>query len=113
MLFDGTIAAAPHGTPTLLQTLALGADSLGRRARAALELWLEGYPPEAHKGLLSRLLADDTEFLSAFFELYLHALFSQLGYEAQLHPSVSNEHERAPDFLMSRHGQARNVLGFD
>jgi len=84
--------------------LMTGQSSLDRRARAALELWLEECPSEERDALQRRLGADDRAFHAAFFELFLHALFKRLGFEAEVHPQVSFEHERTPDFLMRRGG---------
>jgi hypothetical protein len=48
------------------------------------------------------------QFFAAFWELYLHELFSRLGFEAQVHPSTAKRGTR-PDFLMTR-GETRFYL---
>jgi hypothetical protein len=94
----------------MLERLARGESDLDRRARAALELWFEELPIDEQAAMHSRLLADDGGFRSAFFELFLHALFTRLGYSPQIHPQVSTEHERAPDFLLRRGNSPRFYL---
>lgn len=95
---------------TELQRLARGDSRREVQARMAIELWLEELPTSARNEFTARMLSGDIGFHSAFFELYLHSLFLRLGYEPELHPRVSLDHAKAPDFLMRRRGAHRFYL---
>lgn len=61
-----------------------------------MEDWHSRYP-QGDTDLLARLQSnDDTNFASAFFELYLHELVLRLGYRPSLLPRT----EKQPDFLI-------------
>lgn len=70
------------------------------RARDLIEHWFADYPPKHQDELRTRLrLENDAQHqhLSAFFELFLHALFRRLGFHLTIHPSLPGGQ---PDFLV-------------
>ena len=69
------------------------------RVRDLLESWVSRYPPDGAADLVGRLTADDIDFRSAFWELYLHELVLAHGAIAHCHPSVPGS-SRRPDFLI-------------
>jgi len=76
------------------------------RIRALLEEWFERYPDQDKVEFASRFRqSDNRQFLSAFFELYLHALLSELDYEIEVHPDLPTSATRSPDFLAMRNGE--------
>lgn len=60
-----------------------------------LEEWFAEFPEEEKQDLKSRFKAT---FSPAFYELYVHALFTKLGYKLQVHPEVKGTNKR-PDYL--------------
>jgi hypothetical protein len=71
-----------------------------RRVRFLLEEWFSKYPINYKKELKTRLSSqNDLTYLSAFFELFIYALFSKLGYEIDIHPDIPGESTH-PDFLV-------------
>ena len=83
------------------------------RIRSLLNQWFERFAlsqeSEAVADLRQRFRAKQKgQFLSAFWELYLHELFSRLGFEAEVHPASGRRGTR-PDFLMAR-GDTRFYL---
>ena len=88
-------------------------DPAYNRKRDLLNEWFERFAslqdPEAVADLRQRFRAkQDGQFLSAFWELYLHELFARLGFQAQVHPASAKGDNR-PDFLMTR-GETRFYL---
>lgn len=71
-----------------------------QRTRDLLEDWFSHYP-ESHKSDLKRRFETrvESQFLSAFFELYLHELLLQLGCSVELPPQGPLQ-SRRPDFLV-------------
>ncbi len=65
-----------------------------------MEAWLARLPAAHRSDLCGRLRSrDDYHFEAAFFELYLHTLFRNLGFRVQLHPRAGGKGGR-PDFLL-------------
>lgn len=82
------------------------------RIRELLNQWFERFAGSqdaaAVADLRQRFRAKQRgQFLAAFWELYLHELFSRLGFEAQVHPASGRG--TRPDFLMTR-GETRIYL---
>jgi hypothetical protein len=77
--------------------------------RSRLEEWFTAYPkdeaPELRENFRSRLPG---QHWGAWWELYLHELFTRLGYELTIHPRLPDSTKR-PDFEMRR-GQSRIYL---
>ena len=72
--------------------------------RELLSEWVAAYPNSDRAALISRFRRTDRRgFLGAFWELYLHELFRQLGFAIELHPTIDGVRHR-PDFLLSREG---------
>ena len=68
--------------------------------RQTLNLWFERYPQEEKKELFARF---KKSFSSAFYELFLHELFTKQGFSLLPHPEVPGTSKR-PDFLVSGNG---------
>jgi hypothetical protein len=64
--------------------------------RAELERWFESYPADDQAELLSKF-RDRRQHGSAWWELYLHRLFTLLGFEVGVHPELEEVSTR-PDF---------------
>jgi len=74
------------------------------RIRQLLESWFRDFPLQGQAELEARFRSpDDIQHKSAFFELYLHALLIQLGYQVQVHPEILDS-DSQPDFLALRNG---------
>jgi len=77
-------------------------DRSGRRSAAALreviESWRLKYPLSELAELDARLRTQDN-FPSAFFELYLHEVFTRLGMRPRVHPTIPGRQTR-PDFRL-------------
>lgn len=72
------------------------------RIRELLDCWFSAYPPEDREELSARFHShDENQHNSAFFELYLHALLTRMGYWVQVHPEIPNCGNK-PDFLVLR-----------
>lgn len=72
------------------------------RARELMETWLGVYPQAARKSLIARLRsADDRDFSSAFWELYLHEMYRRDGWQITIEPAVPASDAR-PDFLVQK-----------
>ncbi|NQT71825.1 MAG: hypothetical protein HQ553_03520 [Chloroflexi bacterium] len=71
--------------------------------RNLIEDWISYYPETEKSDIIPRLRSDDdTQFLSAFFELYVFTLLRHLGYEIQTHPDLEMADGKKPDFLVSK-----------
>ena len=72
--------------------------------REKLESWFVDFPAEGRNELRARFRSkNDEDHLSAFFELYCHALLAAQGYRAEIHPtSCSTKADTHPDFLVSK-----------
>lgn len=66
------------------------------RIRDTLETWFTHYPDKCKAELKARL---QSEFDSAFHELFLHELLLRIGCEVSVHPSAGNHSKTHPDFL--------------
>lgn len=74
------------------------------RIRTEEEAWYAEYPDE-HGDLRERFRSDDdTQHFAAWWELYLHRLFSRLGFEIEVHPTIDGRPDR-PDMLLDREGE--------
>lgn len=107
MLFDDI----PHDykgtrghTEPLYEYLNCSARPSMERVRNLLEDWFSNYPSDAQNELRTRFRAsDDIQHRSAFFEIYLHALLSKLGFHIEIHPEIPGQPTR-PEFLVLREG---------
>jgi hypothetical protein len=73
-------------------------------ARQVLEKWFERYPESGKDDLRARFRSPiDGQHQSAFWELYLHELFSGMGYALEPHPDIELSANH-PDFLIKRDG---------
>lgn len=68
--------------------------------RQTLNNWFNNYPSKERKELKQRFI---TEFSSAFFELFLHELFFQIGFDVVVHPDLPGTSKK-PDFLVWKGG---------
>src|SRR6266567_5571848 len=69
-------------------------------ARRVLEQWLAAYPESGKDDLRARFRSTiDSQHKSAFWELYLHELFSRLGFTLEPHPDIEGSSNH-PDFLV-------------
>lgn len=74
------------------------------RVRELMENWFSRYPQDGQYELRARFRSpDDIQHKGAFFELYMHALLSHLGYRVEAHPAIllSSTH---PEFLVHKEG---------
>jgi hypothetical protein len=72
--------------------------------RDEIESWFARFPPEHQEHLCTRFQSKlDAHHLAAFWELYLHELFSRLGFWVRVHPFRD---KRSPDFLLMRGGES-------
>jgi len=69
-----------------------------KEVRDVLNQWFAKYPIEEQSELKTRFIKT---FSSAFFELFLYNLYSQLGCEIVIHPKLKDS-EKRPDFLMKK-----------
>jgi len=86
-------------------------DPVFERVRTLVEEWFAHYPEvEEKRNLRGRLVSgDDRHFVSAFWELYLHEVYMQLGFDVEeVEPAVPGSTKR-PDFLLRR-GMTRFYL---
>jgi len=68
--------------------------------RLLLNDWFSRFPASHQNDLEARFRSsDDSEYLSAFFELYLHELLLKLGFEVEIHPIIEGVSTH-PDFLV-------------
>ena len=105
MLFDNISRnyKGPRGySETIYEYLNRSARPSMERVRNLLEGWFSNYPSCAQNELRSRFhSSEDMQHQSAFFEIYLHALFSILGFQIEIHPEIPAQTTH-PDFLMSK-----------
>lgn len=72
------------------------------RIREELEHWFVAYPREHAADLRGRFRdRSPGQHLGAWWELYLHRLFSRLGFEVEVHPELPGAPGR-PDFRLAR-----------
>lgn len=79
-------------------------DSPVMAIRQTLESWYSRFPMEERRNLVGRFRSGKSrQHLGAFWELYLHELLHQMGFEVEAHPSL--EHTKTnPDFLIYSDG---------
>jgi hypothetical protein len=71
-----------------------------QQIREMLDSWFDLYPAEHKVEIRSRFRSrDDSQYRSAFFELFLHELLLRVGDRPQVHPALSHR-TRRPDFLV-------------
>jgi hypothetical protein len=68
--------------------------------RDLLEKWFENYPVDHKSELRQRFVKSKSDIASPTFEFALHATFKQLGADVEIHPKVSDDTDRRPDFLV-------------
>lgn len=68
--------------------------------RQILNSWFSNYPKNSRKELFSRL---EKSFSTAIYELFIHELFIQQGFELEVHPALPNS-QKHPDFLAKKDG---------
>jgi len=72
--------------------------------RDLLDDWLTRVPAKDQADLIGAFRADNQQFDSAFWELYLHELYLRAGYSVEIHPDVPNS-PKHPDFRMTGKGE--------
>lgn len=79
-------------------------------ARAVFEQWFDSYPESGKVDLRARFRSPiDAQHQSAFWELYLHELFSRLGLTLEPHPEIQASRNH-PDFLVKEGDVAKFYL---
>jgi hypothetical protein len=79
-------------------------------AREVLEQWFDSYPESDKADLRPRFRSPiDAQHQSAFWELYLHELFSRLGFTLEPHPDIAGSPNH-PDFLVKEGDVAKFYL---
>jgi hypothetical protein len=72
-----------------------------QRVRTELEKWFAEYPANEAADLRSRFQKNDpAQHFGAWWELYLHRLFNQLGFRVDVHPELADVSGR-PDFRIT------------
>jgi hypothetical protein len=103
MLFDNigrTYLGIKSYADSRFEYLNLSARPSVRRIRSLLEDWYSDYPLDYRNELKIRFCSkNDLDHISAFFELFLHALFLNLGFEIEVHPDIPGQTTH-PDFLV-------------
>lgn len=105
-LFDDNISREDTGPIDLSETRYAYLNRSGRpeaeRIRSVLEDWFSRYPEDKQDNLQRRFKGGEHE--SAFFELYLHEILIQQGFECKVHPVIEGN-GGSPDFLVRHNGQ--------
>ena len=71
-----------------------------RVIRTELEHWFSNYPDKEKNEFIRRFQSNNNDqFLSAFFELYIHEILLKLNYKIKIHPDISSSGNH-PDFLV-------------
>lgn len=79
-------------------------------ARGVFEQWFASYPESGKADLRARFRSSiDAQHQSAFWELYLHELFSRLGFTLEPHPQIDGSRNH-PDFLVKEGNDAKFYL---
>jgi hypothetical protein len=75
--------------------------------REFIERWYSEFPDSAKTDIFGRMRSGkDTDFLSAFFELYLSQLCKRSGFELAAYPGMeAHSRKKHPDFLVLRDGK--------
>ena len=92
-------------TQTLFGYYNLSAEPFVENMRELLQGWFDGFPDKGKKELISRIRSGNRNFHSAIWELYLHELLRQLGFNVSLHPQLPTSNQTHPDFLTEKDGQ--------
>ncbi|MGA9284021.1 MAG: hypothetical protein WBV85_01120 [Solirubrobacteraceae bacterium] len=72
------------------------------QVRDLLEEWFSRYPVAEGVFLREDFRSRQAgQHVAAWWELYLHEMFTRLGYEIEIHPSILGT-KRTPDFLIAR-----------
>jgi hypothetical protein len=105
MLFDEmerTETRAKHDREPIFTYVNSSARAPIAAERQVLEQWFERYPASGKDDLRARLRSPiDAQHQSAFWELYLHELFSGMGYTLEPHPDIETSTNH-PDFFVER-----------
>lgn len=104
-LFDPTrVDPAKHGPrdhdEPIFHYLQTSSRSSVARVRDLLEQWFADYPDDHKTELKQRFVTRKSDIHSPTFELALHATFKQLGADVEIHPKVSDDTDKRPDFLV-------------
>jgi hypothetical protein len=71
------------------------------RIRVELERWFAEYPADEAADLKARFRdKDPAQHFAAWWELYLHRLFNELGFRVDVHPELAEVSGR-PDFRVT------------
>jgi hypothetical protein len=75
--------------------------------RELIEKWYAEFPDNGKADIRGRLRSGkQTDFLSAFFELYLFQLCRSLGFSVAIYPDMSHHARKShPDFILSHDGK--------
>lgn len=72
-----------------------------RVIKGVIEGWFARVPESAHNDLRQRFRSrEDAQHRAALFELFIHELFTKIGYSLQFHPEI--EGTTHPDFLVRK-----------
>lgn len=93
------LGPASHDEPSFHFLQTSGKPSAAR-IRELLEQWFADYPDDHKSELKQRFVTSKSDIQSPTFELALHATFKQLGADVEIHPKVSDDTDRRPDFLI-------------
>lgn len=105
LLFDPTLVdpaklgPSNHDEPTFHYLQSSG-NSSSARIRELLEQWFADYPDDHKSELKQRFVTSKSDIQSPTFELALQATFKQLGANVEIHPKVSDDTDKRPDFLV-------------
>lgn len=82
--------------------LNISARTEATESRRYMEEWFSAYPDAEKEEIRARIRSnDDRQFESAFFELFLFAFLTRLGCSFQVHPGMSGDVLKRPDFLVT------------
>jgi hypothetical protein len=96
---DGSPARYSEDSFTFLNR---AAGSFWARIRDELETWFAAYPADHQADLRARFRSRlPSQHWAAWWELYLHRLFSALGFHVEVHPDLPGSGAR-PDFRLTR-----------
>ena len=85
------------------------AGAFWQRVRDELENWFAAYPSEHQADLRARFRSRlPSQHWAAWWELYLHRVFTALGFEVEVHPELPGVDAR-PDFRLTRGAEAAYV----
>jgi hypothetical protein len=105
MLFDDverTETRAKREREAIYDYLNSSARNIIATVRQILEQWFASYPDSGKAEIRARIRSPiDAQYQSAFWELYLYELFSQLGFTLEPHPTIEGSSNH-PDFLVKQ-----------